>query len=171
MGCSVNDNNVFFSVPFLLQNKRPITWNKIRKRKKKPWKSEKYLLHFCDRPLVLSLSLYPSTPSPPPTPHTRIQSVGLLKKVGFKWWFEGWEGVGWFSFVRKSVPDCQCSIRKWPLIKQMCACRGNTENGSIRKWAKLAGWMTNSFSWWMTGMPDSLFCRLSVHMLDHPINE
>ena len=64
---------------------------------------------------------------------TRTQSIGLLEKMCFKWWFEGWEGVGWPDFVRESVPYRRRSIRKWPLTKRVCAYRGKTENGSIRR--------------------------------------
>ena len=74
----------------------------------------------CDRPLVLSLSLSLSLF----LSHT--QSVGLLKKISFKWWFEGWDGVGWPDFVRESVPDCRRSIRKLPLTTRVCAYSGNT---------------------------------------------
>ena len=87
----------------------------------------------------LSLSLSPSLPSPQ---HT--ESVGLLKNIGFKCWFEEWEGVGWPDFVRESVPDCRRSIRKWSLTKWVSAYSGNTENGSIGRWAKLAGWLVDS---------------------------
>ena len=45
---------------------------------------------------------------------------------------------------RESVPDCRRSIRKWPLTKRVCAYSGNTENGSIRRWAKLAVWLIDS---------------------------
>ena len=115
-------------MPFHLRSTRPITWNKI---------SGKKSLTLCDRPLVLPLSL-------PISPPTHTQSVGLLKKISFKWWFEGWDGVGWPDFIRERVPDCRHSIRKWPLTKWVCAYRGNTENGSIGRWAKLAGWLIDS---------------------------
>ena len=43
--------------------------------------------------------------------------------------------LDWPDFVKESVPDRWQSIRKWPLTMQVCACRGKTENGSIRRWA------------------------------------
>ena len=52
----VYNMNVFFSMPFLLQSTRPITWNKISIKKK---------ITLCDRPLVLSLSLSPPFYPPP----------------------------------------------------------------------------------------------------------
>ena len=61
-----------------------------------------------------------------------------------KRWFEGWDGVGWPDFVRESIPDCWCSIRKWPSTKWVCAYSGNTKNGSIRRRVKLAGWLIDS---------------------------
>ena len=135
-------------MPFLLWSTRPITWNKISGGKK--------ISHFAiDHQFSLSLSL-PLSLSPPPLslslpalslclpPPTLTQSVGLLKKISFKWWFDGWDGVGWLDFVRENVPDCWRSIRKWPLTKRVCAYSGNTENGSIGRWSKLAGWLINS---------------------------
>ena len=53
-----------------------------------------------------------------------------------------WCWMTWF--VRESVPDCRRSIRKWPLTKRVCVFSGSTENGSIRRWAKLAGWPIES---------------------------
>ena len=57
-------------------------------------------------------------------------------------WRIRWCWMTWFR--RESVPDCRRSIRKWPLTKRVCAYSGNTENESIRKWAKLAGWLIDS---------------------------
>ena len=109
-----NDNhNVFFSVPFLLQSTRPITWNKISE------KTTTTTLTLCGRQLALSLSLFFFSLSLSLSPtHTHTLSVGLLKKISFKWWFEGWDDVGWPDFIRESVPDCQRSVRKWPLSKE-----------------------------------------------------
>ena len=96
--------------------------------KQNKWRKK---ISLCDRPLVL----------PPPPPHTHTKSVGLLKEVSFKWWFEGWDGVGWPDFVRESVPDRRRSIQKRHLTKRVCLYSGNTENG---RWAKLAGWLIDS---------------------------
>ena len=66
---SINNNNdVFFSVPFLLWSTRPIAWNKISLKKKK--------LTLYDRPLVHS-----QPPHPRHTHTHNTQSVGPLKKV------------------------------------------------------------------------------------------
>ena len=50
----------------------------------------------------------------------------------------------WPDFVRESVRDCRRSVRNWPLTKRVRAYSGYTENWSIRRWAKLAGWLTDS---------------------------
>ena len=77
--------------------------------KQNKFKTKNKKLALYDRPLVLSLFLFlsvslslppsfslPSLSLPLPFPHT--QSVGLLKKIWFKWWFGGWDGVGWPDF-------------------------------------------------------------------------
>ena len=96
---------MFFSVPFLHQSTRPITWNKISG-------GEKTTITLHDRSLVLSL-FPPLSPSPPHLP-TQSVSVGLLKKISFKWWSERWDGAGWPDFIRDSVQDCRRSRTKWP---------------------------------------------------------
>ena len=92
---------MFFSLPFLLWSTRPITWNKMRGGEKKFSHfaidhSFSFSLSLClPLPLPTIFSPTPLSPSPPPT---YTQSVGLLKNISFKWWFEGWDRVGWPGF-------------------------------------------------------------------------
>ena len=99
-----NNNNVFFSVPFLPRSTRPITWNKLSK-KKKIIKAKT----LCDRPVVLPLSLFLYLSPSFSLSHPHTQSVGLLKKIGFQRWFKKdrlsvmiWRMRGcWMTWFRK----------------------------------------------------------------------
>ena len=51
----------------------------------------------------------------------------------------------WMTWFRKGkCSRLPAQHNKMTFDKRVCAYRGNTENGSIRKWAKLAGWLINS---------------------------
>ena len=63
--------------------------------------------------------------------HTRTQSIGQLEEVRFERWFERCECVWWPNFVRATVPDRWCSIRKRSLTKWVHAHTGKSKNGSI----------------------------------------
>ena len=67
-----NDNNVFFSAPFLLRGTRPITWNKISFKKRKK-KLSKYLRREKIHTMQQAIRPHPPTPHTPPPPSTHTQ--------------------------------------------------------------------------------------------------